>query len=65
MTDAQFALLTPEQKTSLKLIHEREGTSWGAFLAKLYAPTTLCPYVGVPDHFGMFIGVEADGYAHS
>lgn len=65
MTDAQFDKLTPEQKESLKRLHEREGTLWSEFLMKLAAPTNLFPYVGVPDHFGMFIGVESDGYTHS
>jgi len=65
MTDAQFSKLTVEQRESLKRVQEREGSLWGEFLAKLHAPTDLFPYVGVPDYFGMFLGIEEDGYTHS
>jgi hypothetical protein len=30
-----------------------------------YAPSGLCPYVGIPDFHGMFVGIEPDGYTHT
>jgi hypothetical protein len=49
--------------TNVFLKEHRE--EWAKFMERCFAPTPLSDYVGVPDHFGMFIGIEPDGYTHS
>lgn len=57
--------LTAEQREAMRDLQERSGIPWETFLSNATAPTTLCPYVGIHDFHGMFVGIEHDGYTHT
>lgn len=65
MTAEEYENLSEEQRTSMKNLQERSGIAWEDFLESALAPTLLCPYVGIPNFHGMFVGIETDGFTHS
>jgi len=65
MTREQWAALTAEQREAFHRIVDRSGQPLDRMIRNAYAPSGLCPYVGIPDFHGMFVGIEPDGYTHT
>ncbi len=75
MTHEQwYSKCTPAQRNALRAlvgIHKPDDfdverkEALATLVEKSFAPTSLTPYIGVPDHKGIFIGIERDGYTHS
>lgn len=58
LTDAQRAAFD-------KLLAHQTPEDCDRLLASAHPPTTLCPYVSIPNFHGMFVGIEPDGYTHT
>jgi hypothetical protein len=65
MTNEEWQDLTIAQRNAFRDLQERSGLELDALIASAYAPTSLSPYVGIPNFHGMFVGIEPDGYTHT
>ncbi len=66
MTYDQWHELTDEQRQAFRNLQERSGIELEEMIRQAFAPGgAMCPYVGIPDFHGMFVGIEPDGYTHS
>lgn len=66
MTFEEFYQTTDEQQAAMRDLFSRARHSdWSQFVRDAYAPSSLTPYIGVPNFAGMFVGIERDGYTHS
>jgi hypothetical protein len=64
MTQKEFDSLPAEQRAAIVAVWKRTQEPWEevrerAFLSRPGA------YVGIPNVFGMFFGVEPDGFTHT
>ncbi len=64
MTQQEFDALPSEQREAIHAVWKRTKESWEAVRDRAFL-SRPGDYVGIPDVFGMFFGVEPDGYTHT
>jgi hypothetical protein len=66
MTFDELLDLPTPQRDALRALQVRAGMEWGEFLALCTAPGgRLHPYVAIWPLWGLYIGIEPDGYTHT
>lgn len=64
MTQTEFDGLPPAQREGILKVWKRTTEAWEAVRDRAFL-SRPGDYVGIPDVFGMFFGVEPDGYTHT